>query len=138
MMLLREAYAEVYIPSSRTKDPANYYYSTVMKYPEEDIKNYNNRYELTLEEYVRHDVKKYFGLTINEYLDLTMKEKDAILAICLQEAERALKAAKSVEESSNAQLGAMKKSMNIDNKKPVVKPPVPLDGFDMAGMFGEE
>lgn len=138
MMLIREAYADIYLPSSRDKNPANYYYSTVMKYPEEDGKAYNNRYELTLEEYVRHDVKKYFGLTINEYLDLTMREKEAMLDICTKEAERALKAAKSVEEDSNAKLGAIKKTMNSVRDNKPIRAPVPLDGFDMQGLFGEE
>lgn len=133
-MILRECYASTYIPTSRHETIQNYLYNTVLKYPEEDLEKYNNRYEQTLSEYVRYDVKKYFGLNINEYLDLTYKEKNIMLEVCVKEAKHAIDIANKAREASDQNINSLKKDMS----KPIAKPEPRLDGFDLAGMFGEE
>jgi len=129
-MVMREVYANNYLPSSKDKTLENYLYHTVMKYPEEDVMSCLDRYSMTLKEYVRYDVKKYFGLNLEEYLNLTYKEKYAILDICKDESTRLLKIAEDAKAASDREMKNTKKSM----EKAVN--PNRLRGFDLNGVLG--
>lgn len=144
-MVCREVYTNYYIPSSKINTPENVYYSTILKYPEEDVDGFLSRYEDTLEEYLRFDVKKYFGLTINEYLDLTFKEKEKILKACISETKRLLEAAKTAKENSDNEIKQMKSNMlgqPPPKPKPTTQPiqqapviPTGLAGLDLEDLM---
>lgn len=139
-MLLRENYARYFIPSSRVNNPANNAFSTVAFYPEEDITEYLDRRTITYTEYVRHDVKRYFGLSIEEYLNLTYKEKYTILKVCEEEAKHALKAAEEAKKKSNAEIDKIKESMTPKLKVPKPTTQLPnsnVGGFDFEELYGE-
>lgn len=145
IMVLRETYANHFIKSNKRNTFENYAYGTIMKYDEEDINKYVNRYEATLDEYLRHDVKKYFGLTIEEYLNLTFNEKDLMLEACVRETKRLLEAAEKAKQDSNAEVDKIKtsmrtKSINYEGLKPQ-KRDLPKDkdlsGFDFEEILGE-
>lgn len=137
-MVLREQYADYFIKSSKLNTYANYAYSTVCKYDEEDVSKYVGRYELALQEYVRHDVKKYFGINIEQYLNLTYRQKDSMLKVCVEEAKRALEAAEAVKKDSNAELNKIKNSVNSKTIKPTAQPTANLSGFDFNELYGDE
>jgi len=68
-------------------------FSTVVTRQEESLYVYT-RYEEVLDEYIRYDIKKFFNITVNEYLDLTtysrvMYNKVAIANIAKLQAELA-------------------------------------------------
>lgn len=115
MMVLRELYTDFFIPSSKKETFENYIYGTIIKYDEEDISNYVNRYEATLEEYIKYDVKKYTGMKFQDYLDITYGEKDVILETCLRETKRAIEAAEAAKADSEGELNKIKKGMLSKN-----------------------
>ena len=142
-MLLRETYTKFHIPSSRIDNYPNRVFESVLYYPEEDPDNYLDRRKTALTEYVRHDVKRFFGLNINEYLDLTYKEKTAILEVCQSEAKAALEAADKAKKNSDDEIKKLKQSMvpKIKTPKPVESknytPAERRSGFDFEEILGE-
>lgn len=114
-MVLRELYTDFFIPSSKKETFENYIYGTIIKYDEEDVSNYVNRYEATLEEYIKYDVKKYTGMKFQDYLDITYGEKDVILETCLRETKRAIEAAEAAKADSEGELNKIKKGMLSKN-----------------------
>lgn len=149
-MVMRELYTDFYIGSSRSNTMENYVYSTIIKYPEENIFNFVNRYEATLDEYIRHDVKKYLGVTFLEYLELTYQEKDVVLEACVRETKRAIEAAEAAKRDSNAEINKIKAGMlskestysGLTNKKEIKpqhtpKQQPPIDRFDLEEILGD-
>lgn len=143
IMSKRELYTLHHIASAHdisTKDKkyANDVYLTVNKYDEESVETFLDRYKSTLLEYVRHDVKKYFGITIDEYLNLTYKEKMVMLEICQEEAKRALEMAEAAKKNSDAEINKLKTSMQtkpLAIPKPTTQPNSSLAGFDFNELY---
>lgn len=138
MMVIRELYTDFFIPSSRKQTIENYIYGTIIKYDEEEISNYVNRYEATLEEYIKYDVKKYTGMIFQDYLDITYREKDVILETCLRETKRAIEAAEAAKADSDNELGKIKKGMlskSVTYEGLKKRTPVPLSDHDIEEVF---
>lgn len=55
-------------------------FDKILYRPEENITNYNMR-EVLLEKYIDNHIQKYFGITVNEFLNLTKPETDMYIKV---------------------------------------------------------
>lgn len=115
-LLLNDSYDETYF--NKTKDNiSEYYFGVMLARPEEDPTEYT-QYGTLVDEYLNLNIKKYYGLTITEYLDLPFSSREMLL----------LKA-KDVTEKLNAEADEINK--NVANKQKQVN----ASSFDLEEMF---
>ena len=115
-LLLNDSYDETYF--NKTKDSVSeYYFGVMLARPEEDPTEYT-QYGTLVDEYLNLNIKKYYGLTITEYLDLPFSSREMLL----------LKA-KDVTEKLNAEADEINK--NVTNKQKQVN----ASSFDLEEMF---
>lgn len=106
-LLLNDSFDETYF--NKSKDTmSEYYFGVMLARPEEDPTEFT-QYGTLVDEYLNLNIKKYYGLTISEYLDLPFSSREILL----------LKA-KDVTEKLNAEAEEINK--NITNKQKQVNP----------------
>lgn len=106
-LLLTDSYDDTYI--TKSKDAVSEYYFGVMLARSQEDPTEFTQYGSLVDEYLNLNIKKYYGLTISEYLDLPFSSRELLL----------LKA-KDVTEKLNAEAEEINK--NITNKQKQVSP----------------
>lgn len=95
----------------KTSGPDVYYFGSVIKRQEEKIDDYNS-FKSYIEEYHKVGIKKYFGLTVIEYLDLTPYEKNTLCDQAAGFAKEELEMAKEAARASSEDLRNLEHSNN--------------------------
>lgn len=115
-LLLNDSYDETYF--KKNKDSVSeYYFGVMLARPEEDPTDFT-QYGTMVDEYLNLNIKKYYGLTISEYLDLPFSSREMLLT-----------KAKEVTEKLNAEADEI--NNNITNKQKQVN----TSSFDLEEMF---
>lgn len=100
-LFLRELFDNKFYKN--TDDPAVYFFGSVIKRPEEKLDDYNS-FKSIIEEYHKVGIKKYFGLTIKDYLELTSYEKNTLCDQAAGFAKEELEIAKQAARDHNNDL----------------------------------
>lgn len=101
-LLLRELFDNEFY-KSHNSGPDAYYFGAVIKRQEEKLDDYNS-FKAYIEEYHKVGIKKYYGLTLMEYLDLTPYEKNILCDQAAWFAKEELEIAKQAARENNNDL----------------------------------
>lgn len=108
-LLLSESYDDTYITNKVTSGPdymAEYLFG-VMKYREQEDPTDFTQYGSLVDEYLGLNIKKFFGLTITEYLDLPFSSRDILLV-----------KAREAMENLNKEMDNINQDIKNKNKQP--------------------
>jgi len=104
-LFLRDLYDKEFIKPNESLE--EYIFGPVIKRKEETTSDFSSL-DTVLEEYLRFDIKKFFGININEFLSLTLYEKDILLLKAKDAMERLSKELSSIENDINTQSKGLK------------------------------
>lgn len=104
-LFLRDLYDKEFIKPNESLE--EYIFGPVIKRKEETTGDFSSL-DTVLEEYLRFDIKKFFGININEFLSLTLYEKDILLLKAKDAMERLSKELSSIENDINTQSKGLK------------------------------
>lgn len=104
-LFLRDLYDKEFIKPNESLE--EHIFGPVIKRKEETTNDFSS-FDIVLEEYLRFDIKKFFGITINEFLSLTLYEKDILLLKAKDAMERLSKELSSIENDINTQSKGLK------------------------------
>lgn len=107
-LLLRDLFHKAYTPTEDSG--AELVFGASIRRKNESVDEFLS-YKTFMEEYLEFDIKKFFGLTLQDFFELTLYEKDALLT---QATEHMKKLNEKMKQMKN-EIGGDVSDLNLDN-----------------------